>query len=132
MPQLQPIILSDRTPTTPVQHTFVPRDIVDRVGTVVSGDGTLVGEKKLTVSTRRTEDRFRTRIVLAIPKTQDVTVGGVTRTTVINSGFANIEFVIPADWTEQERKNLVGMSQSSLDPSKVLVNDAVIKQEGIY
>lgn len=132
MPQLQSINLSDRTPTTPVVHTFVPRDVVDRVGTVVSGNGILVGEKKLTISTRRTDDRFRARIVLSVPQTQDVTVAGVTRPTVVRTAFANLEFVFSTESTEQERKDIVGMLQSALDPSKVLVNDAVIKQEGVH
>lgn len=131
MPQLQSITLSDRA-ATPVTHTFVPRDVVDRVGTVVSGNGTLVGEKKLTVSTRRTEDRFRARIVLALPQVQNIVVGGVTKPTVVRTAFANLEFVFATDSTEQERKDAVGMLASALDPSKVLVNDAVIKQEGIY
>lgn len=45
---------------------------------------------------------------------------------------ATLEFQFDASSTEQERKDLVGLIQNSLDPAKTLINDAVVKLEGVY
>lgn len=62
MPQLQNIVLTDRA-TTPVNHTFVPRDI-DRngVATVVESTGVPVGENQLSISLTRTPEIGRAHV----------------------------------------------------------------------
>jgi hypothetical protein len=44
----------------------------------------------------------------------------------------NLDVTFDATSTELERNNVIGMLQSALDPSKTLVNDALIKLQGVY
>lgn len=131
MPQLQAISLNDRE-TTPVAHAFVPRDISDGVGTVVRNTGIPVGEESLTVSSRKSGSKYRSRLVLKVPVVQTETINGVSTPRVVRTAFAAVDFTFEETSSEQERKNLVGMLQDALTASKTLVNDAVIKLEGVY
>lgn len=59
MPQLQNVILTDRTPVTPVNLTFVPRNIdANGVATVVNNAGVPIGEKRCTVSMKKINARY--------------------------------------------------------------------------
>lgn len=132
MPQLQNVVLTDREPT-PVSHTFVPKDIVNGVATVVETNGTPIGETKLTISLRGTGTAKRKgRIVLYAPVVQTETINGISRPTVVRTAIAAIDVTFDAASTEQERKNLIGMLHSALDPAKVLVNDTFVKLQNVY
>lgn len=132
MPQLQNVVLTDRE-GTPVNHTFTPRDIVNSVGTVVESSGVPIGNSTLSVSLRKTPSgKFKAVVNLAVPVVQNETVGGITRPIVVRAAYANTEFTFDEQSTEQERKNLVGMYMSALDPSKVLINDVLTKLQGVY
>jgi hypothetical protein len=102
------------------------------VATVAKGDGTLIGETKLSISQRRSGGKVKTRILLAMPTTAVEVVNGVNNPKVLRTAYADLTFSFEANHSEQERKNLVGMIQSALDPSKVLVNDTVVKQETVW
>lgn len=131
MPQLQAISLNDRE-TTPVAHAFVPRDIQSGVGTVVRSSGVPVGEETLTVSTRKSGGRYRSKILLKMPVVQTETINGIATPKVVRNAFAEVNFTFEESSSEQERKNIVGMIADALAPTKTLVNDAVVKLEGIY
>lgn len=131
MPQLQAISLNDRE-TTPVAHAFVPRDVIDGVGNTVRYTGVLLGEETFSVSSRRTSDKLRAKIVLRVPVVQTEVVNGISTPKVVRTAFVACDFVFDASSTEQERKNLVGMLQDSFTAAKLLVNDAIVKGEGIY
>lgn len=132
MPQLQNIVLTDRQ-TTPVNHTFTPKDIVQGVGTVIESTGVPIGNSTLTVSTRKTASgRFRSIVHLKVPVVQDQTINGITKPIVVREAHANVEFTFDESSTEAERNNLVGMIASGLATGKVLISDAVVKLEGVY
>lgn len=130
MPQLQNVVLTDRA-TTPASHTFTPREITNGVAVVAETSGVPVGENRLSLSFKRTT-KLKTRMILVLPTVQTETVNGIGRPKVVREAIANVEFSFSPESTEQERKDLVGMLMSSLDPSKVLINDTVVKAQGIY
>lgn len=132
MPQLQTTVLTDRQ-STPVNHTFVPRDIVGGVGTCVESTGIPKGNSELSISTRSTSNGvYKSRIKLMVPIVQTETVNGVSRPVVVRTSYADVTFTFSSESTEEERNNLVGMFADAFDPSNVLVNDAVVKLQGVY
>lgn len=131
MPQLQNLVLKDRA-TTPVDHTFTPRNISDGVGEVVETTGVPVGESRFTISMRRTSDRYKSKLRLAVPVVVNQTINGVTTPIVARTAYVDVSFDFSAESTEAERNNLVGMLEDSLKPAKVLVNDTVVKLQGVY
>lgn len=133
MPQLQNAVLTDRA-STPVAHTFVPRDIVSGVGTVIETTGVPVGNSRLSVSLRQTSGngRYRADVKLSVPIVADQVVNGVTTPVVQRTAYADLSFTFDPTSTEQERNNFVGMLASSLATSCTLVNDTVVKLQGVY
>lgn len=133
MPQLQAISLLDRE-STPIAHSFVPKDILQpgNIGRVSRNSGVLVGEELLTISSRKTGRRIRTKIVLSVPVVQTQTISGISTPVVVRTGYAELNFTFDDTSTTQERNNLVGMLAGALGTTKTLVNDAVINGEGIY
>lgn len=131
MPQLQNLVLKDRA-ATPVDHTFTPRNISDGVGEVVETTGVPVGESRFTISMRRTSDRYKSKLRLAVPVVVNQVINGVTTPIVTRTAYVDVAFDFAAESTEAERNNLVGMLADSLLPAKVLVNDTVVKLQGVY
>lgn len=133
MPQLQSVILTDRTPVTPVNLTFVPRDIdVNGVGTVVNTPGTPIGEKRLTVSMKKRNSRYNGQARLTLPVVATETINGVSRPIVVRTAYVNVDVTFDEKSTEQERTDAIGLMGSALATGKVLVNDALVKLEGVY
>lgn len=132
MPQLQNLVLTDRA-GTPVNHTFTPRDVVDNVGTVVESSGVPVGENTFSVSLRQTQTgRHKATLQLVLPIVQTETINGIGNPKVVRVARASVTFDFASSSTEQERKDCVGMLESALASSKVLVNDTVVKLQGVY
>lgn len=134
MPALQSIILTDRA-STPVNHTLVPtggpKGSVGRVA-VADSSGNLLSERALTVSGRRTAQRFRSSVKLAVPVIATATINGVAVPQVVRVGYGNAEFSFALDSTEQERNDLVGMFQSAFAVTKPLVHDTVVKGQTVW
>jgi len=132
MPQLQNAVLQDRA-ATPANHTFVPRDIVDGVGTVVESTGVPIGDSRMTVSLKKTASgAYKARVQLTRPVVESSVVNGVTIPTITRQAIADVNFLFASTSTEQERKDLVGMIQSALAPTNILINDTVVKLQGVY
>lgn len=133
MPQLQNTVLTDRA-ATPVNHTFVPRDISgDQVGTVVNSTGVPLADKRMTISLKKTASGgYKARVQLAIPLVENSVVNGLTIPVVSRTAYADLSFNFASTSTEQERKDIVGMLQSALAPAQLLVNDTVVKLQGVY
>lgn len=133
MPQLQNLILTDRTPTTPANLTFVPRDIDAKgVGTVVNSAGTPIGEKRVTVSMKKRNARYYGQVRISLPVVATETINGVSKPVVVRTAFINVDVSFDEKSTEQERTDAVGLMASALATGKVLVNDALVKLEGVY
>lgn len=132
MPQLQSIVLTDRATPTPVNRTFSPRDGADGVGTTANTSVTPIGAERFSVSCKQSGSKFKSELRLVVPVVQTETINGVSRPVVVRTAYVTLLTSFDVASTEQERKDAIGMLQSSLDPSKVLVNDALIKTEGVY
>lgn len=133
MPQLQNLVLTDRE-STPVDHTFVPRDIVNGVATVIETSGVPVGNSRVSLSLRQTagSGRYKATMQVAIPVVVNETINGVTNPKVARTAYADVTWTFESTSTEAERNNLVGMLASALAANKTLVNDTVVKLQGIY
>lgn len=133
MPQLSTIVLTDRATPTPINRTFTPHDIVNGVATVIESTGVPIGDNRFTVSlTKSTVGKQKARLQLTMPTVETSVVNGVNIPVVTRTAIADLTFKFDNTSTEQERKNLVGMLKSSLDSSQTLVNDTVIKLQGVY
>lgn len=132
MPQLQSVILTDRTTPTPVNLTFVPREIADGVGVVINAGGTPIGEKRCTVSMKKTNNRYKGEVRLTLPVVATETINGVSEPKVVRTAFAALSVSFDEKSTEQERNDAIGLMASALATGKVLVNDALVKLEGVY
>lgn len=131
MPALQNLAISDRE-TTPVTHTFVPRDVKDGTGLVVRNTGVPVGEEKLTVSMRKVGSKFRGKLTLSVPIVQNETINGVSMPKVVRTGYATVEFTFDETSSTQERTNLQGMVADALGVTKTLVFKTIVDLEGVY
>lgn len=132
MPALQQVVLTDRA-ATPVNHTLVPMgNPSNGVAIVAKSDGTLVGERKLSLSQRRVNGKVKNRLLLALPVVQTETINGVSTPKVVREAWVDATFTFSLQSSEQERKDAVGMFMSALDPSKVLVNDMLVKAEQVW
>lgn len=132
MPQLQTLVLKDRTTPTPVDHTFTPRDIKSGVGAVVETSGVPVGDGRYTISLRQVNNRYKAQIQIAIPVVQNETINGIVTPKAVRTAYADLTFTFDSTSTEQERTNIVGMLADSLGAGKVLVHDTVVKLQGVY
>jgi len=131
MPQLANLVLTDMA-GTPVNHTYVPRDIVGNVATVVESTGVPVGDNRYTVSSRRTANgNYIISVRLILPIVQTQTINGIATPVVVRTSYVDLDLKFSALSTEQERKDAVGLLYSSLDPSK-WTNDVLTKLQGVY
>jgi hypothetical protein len=133
MPQLQSTVLQDRK-ATPVAHTFTPRDIVSGVGTVIETTGVPVGNSRLSVSLSQTASsgRYKATVKLAVPVVATQVVNGVSTPVVQRTAYADLQFTFDATSSEAERNDIVGMLADALGTGKTLVNDLVVKLQGVY
>lgn len=131
MPQLQQLVLTDRA-ATPVAHTFTPVDIQQNVGTVSERTGSPVADPVYSISNRRSGDNFKVTIKMSVPVVQNETINGITRPIVVRAAYVQATFTFSKDSTEEERDNVVGMFADSFGTGKALVNDTLVKLEGVY
>lgn len=133
MPQLQSIVLTDRA-GTPVDHTFAPVGIDPKTGVaeVAKSSGVAIGDKRLTISTRKSKDRRRISMRLILPVVATETINGISYPKVVRTNYANLDFNFDAASSSQERDDTVGMLASGLGTSKTLVDSTVVDLEGIY
>lgn len=133
MPQLQSIVLTDRA-GTPVDHTFAPVGIDPKTGVaeVAESSGVAIGDKRLTISTRKTRERRRVSMRLVLPVVATETINGIEYPKIVRTNYANLDFNFDAASSTQERDDTVGMLASSLATTKTLVDGTVVNLEGIY
>jgi hypothetical protein len=134
MPALQNVVLKDRK-STPVDHTFTPKDVVQGVGTVIESTGVPIGNSKLSVSARQSagpNGRYKATLKLAVPVVVTETINGVANPKVVRTAYANVDFTFDPTSSEAERNDLVGMLEYALKSDRKLVNDAIVKLEGVY
>lgn len=133
MPQLQNLVLTDRA-TTPVNHTFAPLDIDPKTGvaSVSEGNGVPIGSPKYTILLKRVNGRYKAQLKLSVPVVQTQTINGISTPVVVRTAYVDAMFTFDGGSSEQERKDVVGMFESSLGSTKTLTNDVLTKLQGVY
>lgn len=135
MPAFQSIVVTDRQ-GTPVNYTLVPsqRDILKGIYTVSLPDasGSYVSERRLSASTRKTQDRLKVSIRYRLPIVVNETINGVVRPTLLRESFATTLFDFHKDSLESERNNFMGEYHSLWMPTKAFIHDAVVKGQDYY
>lgn len=132
MPQLTNLVLTDRK-ATPVAHTLIPVNIdKNGVAYVAESTGTPVADISLSISTRRVNDKIKSRLVLTVPVVQTETINGISKPKVVRSSVAAVDFTFSRESSEVERNDVVGMFADAFGTAKALVNDAIVKAQGIY
>lgn len=132
MPQLQNIVLTDRA-ATPVNHTYVPRDIIDGQGTVIESSGVPVGDNSLSVKlTKTATGRRKAKLTLVLPIIGNQILNGISTPLTIRTSYVNVEFSFDQNSTTQERKDALGLIASALAPGKILVENTVVNLEGVF
>lgn len=134
MPQIQTTVLADRQ-STPVNHSFVPVDIAQpgSVGILQTVGAFLIGVMRLSLGMRRTPSgKYRGFLNLDVPVVQEETINGITKPVVVRTAYIRVQVTWDAGSTFDERNNAIGLLRSALDPTKVLVNDTLVKCEAVY
>jgi len=67
-----------------------------------------------------------------VPVVSTQVINGISTPVIVRTAYVDSTFTFDATSSEQERKDIVGMFASSLDSTKVLVNDTLVKLQGIY
>ncbi len=133
MAQLQNVVLADRE-ATPVNHTFIPVGISpDGLGTVEESTGVPIGNSRVQIGVKKTSTgRYKVSLKGSFPVVQNQTINGVTTPTVVRTSYVDMSFTFEGTSSTQERKNVIGMMASALDPSKVLPNDSLVNLAAVY
>lgn len=133
MPQLANLVVNDRA-ATPVAHTFTPQGIEGNSAALVESTGVPIGDRRFVFNWSQTSGtgRYKRTLRLTVPVVQTQTINGVSTPVVVRTAYAEFTCTFDSTSTEQERKDAVGMLADALAASKVLVNDCIVKLEGIY
>jgi hypothetical protein len=127
------LVANDRTPVTPVAHTFTP-DGDDSNGVHIFSEKLTVpaGNPRYTIGLRQSGGKYRPSIKLAIPVVQTQTVSGIDSPVVVRTAFAEVNFTFDALSSAQERADCVGLLANSLAASQTQINDLVVNLSDIY
>lgn len=131
MSQAAAIVVNDRE-STPVAHTFAPREITSGLARFVEANTVPIGERELTVRWRKSNGRFYQRVMLTAPALVSQTINGVSVPTVPRVALIDATFRFDVTSTEQERKNAVGMFANALAASQGVVMGTLVGLEGVW
>lgn len=113
MPAFASVVLKDGATAN---HTFAPRDITGGVATYVESTGIPIADKRLSVAQTRVAASGRTKVSvkLVLPVVQDVIVNGVSKPTVVRTGYADLVFTTDSTANLAERKDLRSYLDSAI------------------
>jgi len=129
MPQLVPVVITDLQGDT---HTFNPNGISNGVATLVQSTGVPIGDKRLSISSTRTQTgKLKSAIKMVVPVVQDVVSGGISRPTVVRTAYADITFTHDETSSTVERDHTWQMLAAILASSS-LIHDTVTGPSTLY
>lgn len=132
MPNITNVVLKDRA-STPVSHTFTPKNVSNGVGTLVESSGVPYGNPTFDISMKENNaGNYVGRLTLSVPTLGTEVVNGLAAPTIIRKQVARVEFRFDRTSTLDERKNLVGMLADSLAASQTFVNQVLTGPEGVW
>lgn len=132
MAQRTNLILTDRA-STPVDHTLTP-DGTDTNGVHLFSEkvGVPAGYPRFTASLRRTNEKYRASLKLAVPVVANQTINGVSAPIVVRTGYAEVNFTFDQLSSAQERADLIGMISDALSADQTQINDLLVNLSDIY
>lgn len=110
MPQLAPITVNDGSADT----TFQPRG-VDQNGTatVKASTGIPIGDKRIVLGRSRTAGgKEKISLKIVVPVVQDAIVNGISKPTVVRTGYADVQFTFDSTSNTEERVKLLNFVYS--------------------
>lgn len=131
MGQAATITINDRE-TTPIAHAFTPRTVSTDLAQFVESASVPIGERKLSISSRKSGGKYRIRLKLENPTLVTEVVNSVNVPKVPRIAYADVTFTFDETHSLQERKNTVGMFANALAASQTLVDASVTGLEGIW
>lgn len=134
MPAFQALVLTDRQ-ATPVNRTLTPvGEPSDGVYTVAVADasGASISEISMSISSRRANGKQKSVQKFNFPVIVNETINGVVVPRVARVGRIVVTTEFADTHTLAEKNDAIGMFSSAYQASKVLVNDTVVKGEGIW
>lgn len=131
MAQAATIVTNDRQ-ATPVAHNFAPRAVLADQATFVEANSYPIGEKTLSIRSRKSGTRYYVRVTLLVPVLVTETINGVAVPKVPRNAFIDATFRFDETSSLQERKDAVGMFANALASSQTVVDSAVTGLEGIW
>ncbi len=94
---------------------FKPRDIKDGVATLVHSNGVPIADTRLSwASTRTTNGRRKITMKLAVPIVQDVIVNGISRPTVVRTGYSDVVMAFDETSSEVEREHVLLLTYNAI------------------
>lgn len=130
MPQLAPVTVKDGSK----DRVFSPKGITAGVAELVelNASGVALARPRLTVkSGTNGTGRNKVELKLAVPVVQDAVVGGVTRPTIVRTGYADITFTTDAASTLEERSTLRTIVANLLGTANA-VKQTIDDVDGLY
>lgn len=131
MPQANSFAVNDRA-GTPVSHTFVPRTVQDDVAAFAETNSAPIGERKFTVSWRKSGSNYKVRLVFANPTLVTETINGVSVPSVQKTAYADLTLTFSELSTLQERKDTVGMFANAMAAGNAVLNPVLTELEGVW
>jgi hypothetical protein len=115
-------------------HVFAPNNITGPVATWFAPGTSPVGDEKLTVSlVRLPSGNLKYVMKMVLPKTQDVTVGSVTTSQVVKTGYATLEITMSQSHTQTERQEILELLRSALSSTEWVNNsDCIVYARPFY
>lgn len=132
MAQRTDLILTDRA-ETPVSHTLTP-DGTDTNGVHLFSEkvGVPAGYPRFTASLRRTAEKFRASLKLAVPVVATQTINGVSAPIVVRTAYAEVNFTFDQLSSAEERSDVIGMIADALSADQDQINDLLVNLSDIY
>jgi len=131
MPAFSNITVDNRE-TVPDSVVFEPRKNELGVALFTNSSGVPVGEKTISISTRRNGPKQKVRFVMKDPVVANEVINGITLPKVVRTAYADLTFSFDTTSSTQERKNLVGMLENMLAEAQALVTSVVVDLEDVY
>lgn len=130
MPAFASFAVNDRA-ATPVAHTFAPRS-KDPVPTWCEAGSMPAGERKFTLFSRKSGEKYRITLRLSNPTVVTEVINGVSVPKVARTQYAETTFTFTSDSTLQERKDTVGMHMNAFGASVIQIDSALTALEAIW
>jgi hypothetical protein len=131
MAQAASFTVNDRE-STPVGHVFTPKRISTELAEFVETASVPIGEKRVSISTRKSGSNYKVRTKLEVPTLVTEVVNGVNVPKVPRTIFIDTTYTFPDLSSLQERKNAVGMHYNMQAPAQTMIDASLTGLEGIW